>query len=375
MLGHGLISWLPAWLVLRVIVGLGMMCQYMVIESWLNEQAAAKQRGMVFSGYMIASYLGLVLGQLVLVVHPQLGPELLMLVALCFALCLVPVAMTRAIHPAPLHPAPLEPRFFMKRVPQSLTAVLGAGLIIGSFYGLAPVYAAEQGLSTEQVGLFMGCCILAGFLVQWPLGLLSDRYDRSVLMRIFAAALVVASLPLALFPSVPVEVLFGVGFSGLVDAVLSLSAGRGIRQRPRRGRAPGVADGHAAHDLRHRCEYRPAGGWRDHESLWRPHAVCVRLWRGCHPRAADQAQSGHSPAPGRERATASRCDAGQYVQLATGGCTRPRVDEQVVQDQMQTTVEPEPEPETVAEAEAEPVASTQVVEEDERERESETWKA
>lgn len=152
------------------------------------------------------------LGQLVLVVHPQLGPELLMLVAMCFALCTVPVAMTRAIHPAPLHPAPLEPRFFMKRVPQSLTAVLGAGLIIGSFYGLAPVYAAEQGLSTEQVGLFMGCCILAGFLVQWPLGLLSDRYDRSVLMRIFAAATVVASLPLAVFPSVPVEVLFGVGF-------------------------------------------------------------------------------------------------------------------------------------------------------------------
>ena len=34
---------------------------------------------------------------------------LLMMVALCFALCLVPVAMTRSIHPAPLHPAPLEP--------------------------------------------------------------------------------------------------------------------------------------------------------------------------------------------------------------------------------------------------------------------------
>jgi hypothetical protein len=50
-----------------------------------------------------------------------------MLVALCFALCLVPVAMTRRIHPAPLHPAPMEPRFFIKRVPQSLSTVLGAG--------------------------------------------------------------------------------------------------------------------------------------------------------------------------------------------------------------------------------------------------------
>ncbi|MCO8163442.1 MFS transporter [Pseudomonas sp. 21LCFQ010] len=212
VLGHGLTDWLPAWLGLRLIVGLGMMCQYMVIESWLNEQANASQRGIVFSGYMIASYLGLVLGQLILVVHPQLGPELLMLVAMCFALCLVPVAMTRSIHPAPLHPAPLEPLFFMKRVPQSLTTVLGAGLGLGAFYGLAPVYAAGHGMPTEQVGLFMGCCILAGFIVQWPLGLLSDRFDRALLIRVIAALLVLFSLPLVVLADVPVEVLFIVCF-------------------------------------------------------------------------------------------------------------------------------------------------------------------
>ena len=212
VLGHGMVSWLPAWLFLRVIVGLGMMCQYMVIESWLNEQADAKQRGAVFSGYMIASYLGLVLGQLILVAHPQLGPELLMLVAMCFALCLVPVALTRRIHPAPLRPAPLDPRFFIKRVPQSLSTVLGSGLIVGSFYGLAPLYAAKQGLSTEQVGIFMGSCIFAGLLVQWPLGWLSDRYDRAVLIRGVAIGLAVAALPLAIWPSVPMVVLFAAGF-------------------------------------------------------------------------------------------------------------------------------------------------------------------
>ncbi|HKS13309.1 MAG TPA: MFS transporter [Pseudomonas sp.] len=212
VLGHGMTSWLPAWVGLRMIVGLGMMCQYMVLESWLNEQAEARQRGAVFSGYMIASYLGLVLGQLVLVVHPGLGPELLMLVAMCFALCLVPVAMTRRIHPAPLHPAPMDPKFFIKRVPQSLSTVLGSGLIVGSFYGLAPVYATNQGLTTEQVGLFMGCCILAGLVVQWPLGWLSDRYDRALLIRSAAVGLALAALPLAILPNVPLELLFGIGF-------------------------------------------------------------------------------------------------------------------------------------------------------------------
>ncbi|WP_084596236.1 MFS transporter [Pseudomonas massiliensis] len=215
VLGHGLTAFLPAWLGLRLVVGLGMMCQYMVIESWLNEQAEASQRGLVFSGYMIASYLGLVLGQLILVLHPELGLELLMMVALCFALCLVPVALTRRIHPAALHPVPMDPRFFIQRVPQSLTTVLGAGLIIGSFYGLAPLYAAGQGLSTEAVGLFMGCCVFAGLVVQWPLGWLSDRYDRALLIRSIALVLSVLTLIMAVLPrffSMPMTFIFVGGF-------------------------------------------------------------------------------------------------------------------------------------------------------------------
>jgi MFS family permease len=212
VLGHGLSDWLSVWLVLRLVVGMASMCQYMVIESWLNEQAETSQRGQVFSGYMAASYLGLILGQLALVTHPALGLELLMLVALAFALCLVPVALTHRLHPAPMHPAPLELRFFIKRVPLSLITIAVAGLLVGAFYGLAPLYAARMGLSTEQVGLFMGSCIIAGLVVQWPLGWLSDRYDRAKLIRSCAALLILAALPLALMPEAGLWVVLGVGF-------------------------------------------------------------------------------------------------------------------------------------------------------------------
>lgn len=212
VLGHGLSDWLSVWLVLRLVVGLASMCQYMVVESWLNEQAETSQRGQVFSGYMAASYLGLILGQLALVTYPALGLELLMLVALCFALCLVPVALTHRLHPAPMHPAPLELRFFIQRVPLSLITIGVAGLLVGAFYGLAPLYAARMGLSTEQVGLFMGSCIIAGLVVQWPLGWLSDRYDRAKLIRSCAALLILAALPLALMPQADLRVLLGVGF-------------------------------------------------------------------------------------------------------------------------------------------------------------------
>ncbi len=60
---HALVDQLEVWLLLRFITGAVMMNQYMVIESWLNEQAESHQRGKVFAGYMVAVDLGLVLGQ------------------------------------------------------------------------------------------------------------------------------------------------------------------------------------------------------------------------------------------------------------------------------------------------------------------------
>jgi MFS family permease len=49
-------------------------------------------------------------------------------------------------------------------------------------------------------------------LVQWPLGWLSDRYDRALLIRSFAFSLALAALPLAIMKQVPLEVLFAAGF-------------------------------------------------------------------------------------------------------------------------------------------------------------------
>ncbi|GHG77243.1 MFS transporter [Alishewanella longhuensis] len=199
-LGHALTDVLEIWLILRLIVGTGMMCQYMVLESWLNEQAESNQRGTVFAGYMIVSYLGMVGGQTVLSLFPELGLEPLLLVGICYALCIVPIALTRRIHPQPLHPAPLKILTFWRKVPQSLTTILIAGGISGSFYGLAPAFAAGTGLSNAEVATFMSATILAGLLAQWPMGKLSDRIPRSRLLRVNSALLGVLVLTISLVP-------------------------------------------------------------------------------------------------------------------------------------------------------------------------------
>lgn len=217
VLAHEFSTALPFWLVLRALVGLAMMCQLMVLESWLNDQARTEQRGRVLALYMVASYVGMMLGQLALSLDEGLGIRALLGVAMVFALCSVPVALTRSAHPTAVPAASIDLRLFLRRIPQSLVTILVSGMINGSFYGLAAIYASKQGLATAQVGLFMALTIGAGLLAQLPLGWLSDRLPRASLIRAVAVLLIVVSLPLAFnqTPSFAVLLLFGAGIGFL----------------------------------------------------------------------------------------------------------------------------------------------------------------
>ncbi|MCC2616852.1 MFS transporter [Aestuariibacter halophilus] len=197
---HGVSDNLYLWLALRLVVGAGMMCNYMVLESWLNEQASHEHRGRVFSLYMITSYLGTVVGQLALSQFPELGYAPLFLVCIAVSIGIVPIAITRRIHPKPLRPMAVGFFNYVKLVPQSLTAVMFAGIINGSFYGLAPVFASQAGFDAAGIASFMAVTIFAGLLAQWPMGVLSDRVRRSVLLRSNAVALTLIAAALFLLP-------------------------------------------------------------------------------------------------------------------------------------------------------------------------------
>ncbi len=191
ILAQTLVDSMPLWLVFRVISGIVMVTEFMVIESWLNEQTENHQRGRVFSVYMVVSGLGTVLGQLALTAYATLDLRPLTLVAMCLVLCLVPIAVTARSHPPTPLPAALDIRFFMRRVPLSMTVLFVAGNLSGAFYGLAAVYGAKHGLTTSQAAIFVAAAVTAGLLSQWPMGWLSDRINRAGLIRFNALLLVV----------------------------------------------------------------------------------------------------------------------------------------------------------------------------------------
>jgi MFS family permease len=196
VLALALVDHLWIWLLLRFIAGVAMVTQFMVLESWLNEQTENHMRGRVFAFYMVFSSLGTVLGQLALTLFPELNFEPLVFVAMCSALCLIPVALTRRLHPALQVPAPIHVKYYVARVPLSMTVLFVAGTITGAFYGLAPVYAIKQGLSSDEVAVFLAAAVASGMVSQWPLGWLADRINRASMIRINAVMLALLSVPL-----------------------------------------------------------------------------------------------------------------------------------------------------------------------------------
>lgn len=184
------------WLVLRFVAGAAMVTQFISIESWLNEQTDNEKRGTVFAFYMVMTSLGTVLGQVVLTYFPDMNYEPLVFVAICSVMSLVPVALTRRLHPALQVPAPINAKYYLERVPLSLMVLLVAGMVTGAFYALAPVYGIRASLSSDQVAMYVAISVAAGVLAQWPVGWLADRIGRVVTIRINAVLLLLLALPL-----------------------------------------------------------------------------------------------------------------------------------------------------------------------------------
>ncbi|MDZ7735560.1 MAG: MFS transporter [Gammaproteobacteria bacterium] len=179
---HGLLDSLPTWALLRAMTGFSLAGMYLVIESWLQEIATPGNRGSLFSLYMISNYLGMSGGQLMLNVGDPIGMELVLVIALLFALCLIPIALTRAVNPAQIELQKIEFLNFMRSAPFGSLGSFSSGMIIGAFLTLAPAWGVQHGLTTEHISAFMAVAIFGGLILQWPIGKLSDHYNRALVM-------------------------------------------------------------------------------------------------------------------------------------------------------------------------------------------------
>jgi MFS family permease len=190
----------PIWILIRAVAGACLAGLTLVIESWLNAVATSRQRGRVLAVYLIVFYAAFGGGQFLLSAYDPAGFELFAVAAILLGMSLVPIVLTRTEAPRVTAPAPLNLSEMVRVSPLAVAGSVASGLILGSFYGLAPLYAVARELSPNGVALFMAAGIFGGLVLQWPIGLLSDRIDRRSVMLGTAAATAVASIVIVALP-------------------------------------------------------------------------------------------------------------------------------------------------------------------------------
>ena len=188
------------WIMLRFLCGICLATVFMVIESWLNEQAGDSMRGRVLSIYIIMANVATMAGQMMVNLSDIAGQALFVLVAFLVCLSIVPLALTPTSEPTPIPTAKLELKGLLSITPVGTAGCFLVGMVEGAFWTLGPLFGQLRAMSVYEVTLLMAAFVLGGTLSQWPLGRLSDRVDRRMVILPVALGTVFTGLLIAFWP-------------------------------------------------------------------------------------------------------------------------------------------------------------------------------
>lgn len=213
------------WFLMRLLIGMCAAGLAIVIETWLNEGSSNKDRGKVLSLYMLLFYSGAGIGSLALMIDDPTGFTRFIVVSAVMSLSLVPIVLTKVAAPVQGTPRFISISEIYAASPLAVVAAVANGLGQSAFFNLGAVFGVMNGMLLSYVSLMMAVAPFAVILSQLPVGWLSDRYDRRVMIA--ALSLLSASVAGAvmLVPVSQVFVLIGLValFGGISMPLYSLA--------------------------------------------------------------------------------------------------------------------------------------------------------
>jgi MFS family permease len=179
----------PGWFLLRFLMGAAGAVGWIITETWINMIATDANRGRVIAVYVTVLAVGFAIGALVIRAVGINGVLPFVIIAALLAGSALPILWARDVTPPmPGH----STRGVLKLIavaPAITLAGLAGGAIESAGYTLLPVYGVKVGLSEATAVLMLTMYYAGNLLLQIPLGVLADRFDRR---RALVACFVVA---------------------------------------------------------------------------------------------------------------------------------------------------------------------------------------
>jgi hypothetical protein len=115
-------------------------------------------------------------------------------IAALLVVALVIVSTTRAEPPCGTVSAALPFSQLSRAAPIAVVGCLVAGLVSGAFYALVPAWLQDEGIERDTIAIFMLVAVLGGLAFQVPVGRLSDRFDRPIVLAALRGGFAVAAM-------------------------------------------------------------------------------------------------------------------------------------------------------------------------------------
>ncbi|QKJ86599.1 MFS transporter [Paramixta manurensis] len=221
----GLSSGFHAWTLWRFVAGIGCAWIWVVVESALLCSGTVRNRGRLLAAYMIVYYLGTVAGQLLV---SKVSTELLHVlpwVTGVVVAAILPLVFTKITAHGNDEEAAAGRMWPMLRRRSSRLGINGciiSGIVLGSLYGLMPLYLSHQGMSDATVGYWMALLVSSGIVGQWPVGRLADRFGRLLVLRVQVFVVILGAIAM-LSNAAMAPALFVLGCAGFTLYPVAMS--------------------------------------------------------------------------------------------------------------------------------------------------------
>lgn len=184
--GLGVMVGFWSWMSFRFIAGVGCAMIWVVVESALMCSGTSRNRGRLLAAYMMVYYVGTVLGQLMISKLPTDLMSVLPWVTGMVLAAILPLLFTRIVNQGSEQQEATQvwPMLRLRHARLGINGCIISGIVLGSLYGLMPLYLNHKGVSDSGIGFWMAVMVSAGIVGQWPIGKLADKFGRLLVLRV-----------------------------------------------------------------------------------------------------------------------------------------------------------------------------------------------
>jgi MFS family permease len=144
---------------------------------------------------------------------------------MCYTLAILPIGLTVLPNPPPPGVVKIDIGAAWRISPVAFVGIFASGGLSMLVQGFTPIYAAGEGLERTQIATLMFLMQLGMLGVQFPLGALSDRIDRRIVLVIACGMIALSAVAgmLVSFSLFFLAVLVFAIWSGATETIYSIS--------------------------------------------------------------------------------------------------------------------------------------------------------